>query len=606
MAYVKILDCRTHTHVHNLVDYIMQDQKTLNGLLVTCHGCNKDSIVKDFEIIRKQYHKNNGILAHQLIQSFKKDEVTPEQAHELAKELAERTLTGYQYVITTHVDAEDNINSHIEFNSVSYLTGKKFSNNLTALAIVRKASNDISLEHGLSIIADKPHLKGIDKKTYESAMRGRSWKVNLVNDLDILMKSCKSMNELVDLLKQQGYTVKITEKHITIFKQGYEKGIRLDTLAKQFGSQYTKENLERHFAGEEIDHTQALSFNVKYDENKSEWQKWEREYFKSKDDNIRKGVMRAEVKMMFKLKRSISSSKSLSSMAVRQMIFLFLYLNRRNRNDYKKAKEYIKKQKNKKYTIDNVKKPIDRIFGNVSYKTITTSFGETQTFKIPIEKIIEMESLNIFYSGVLKQNGNAYVTIKKIHADYVSEKLNIQVLRKPEELRQERMREKTRSNKSAPRKEELIFYNVTLAELQKLDELNLNFDYVSRGKDYKISFYESDYKSICEALGKDYNVEFKNFEKQRNSKAYAYLKNVVSYNSSEKIIYRVLDTEYFEKIKNKFTFTMAYFEKDNGKVNIAFLGSKEASYQKIIEEERNKQLQVQEEQGKKQNRLLSL
>ena len=34
-------------------------------------------------------------------------------------------------------------------------------------------------------------------------------------------------------------------RHITITKNGEKKGIRVDTLAKQFGQKFTKENLEK-------------------------------------------------------------------------------------------------------------------------------------------------------------------------------------------------------------------------------------------------------------------------------------------------------------------------------------------------------------------------
>ena len=44
-------------------------------------------------------------LARHLIQAFKPGETTPEQAHEIGKQLAEEVLGGkYEYVLTTHID----------------------------------------------------------------------------------------------------------------------------------------------------------------------------------------------------------------------------------------------------------------------------------------------------------------------------------------------------------------------------------------------------------------------------------------------------------------------------------------------------------------------
>ena len=42
---------------------------------------------------------------HHLIQSFAPGEATPEQAHEIGKQLADEVLQGkYSYVLTTHID----------------------------------------------------------------------------------------------------------------------------------------------------------------------------------------------------------------------------------------------------------------------------------------------------------------------------------------------------------------------------------------------------------------------------------------------------------------------------------------------------------------------
>lgn len=45
------------------------------------------------------------VLARHLIQSFDIGEVTPEEAHEVGKQLADEWLKGkYEYVIATHID----------------------------------------------------------------------------------------------------------------------------------------------------------------------------------------------------------------------------------------------------------------------------------------------------------------------------------------------------------------------------------------------------------------------------------------------------------------------------------------------------------------------
>ena len=67
-------------------------------------------------------------------------------------------------------------------------------------------------------------------------------KIQLLSDLDEAKESCKSKSEFISFLKNKNYEVRY-EKHITVHKIGEKKAIRVDTLAKQFGSQYTKAEL---------------------------------------------------------------------------------------------------------------------------------------------------------------------------------------------------------------------------------------------------------------------------------------------------------------------------------------------------------------------------
>ena len=61
----------------------------------------------------------DGVQGYHLVQSFVKGEVTPELAHQIGMEMAERLLQGkYEAVITTHLNTE-HYHNHIVFNSVS-------------------------------------------------------------------------------------------------------------------------------------------------------------------------------------------------------------------------------------------------------------------------------------------------------------------------------------------------------------------------------------------------------------------------------------------------------------------------------------------------------
>ena len=92
------------------------------------------------------------VLARHLIQSFDIGEVTPEEAHEVGKQLADEWLKGkYEYVIATHID-KGHCHNHIIFNAVNYVDFHAYRSNKRTYRELRQLSDDICKEHGLSVI----------------------------------------------------------------------------------------------------------------------------------------------------------------------------------------------------------------------------------------------------------------------------------------------------------------------------------------------------------------------------------------------------------------------------------------------------------------------
>ena len=115
------------TNIHPIVstlikaiDYILDDSKTNNGLLVSAYGCPADAhgAAESFELVRSLGTGRTKTLAQHLIQSFLPSEVTPEQAHQIAQEMCEKLLgTSFQYIIATHTD-KAHIHNHIIINNI--------------------------------------------------------------------------------------------------------------------------------------------------------------------------------------------------------------------------------------------------------------------------------------------------------------------------------------------------------------------------------------------------------------------------------------------------------------------------------------------------------
>ena len=78
--------------------------------------------------------------------------MTPEEAHEIGMQLAKEILGGkYEFVLTTHID-KNHIHNHLIFNAVSFTDYKHYHSNKRSYHYIRRTSDRICREHGLSVI----------------------------------------------------------------------------------------------------------------------------------------------------------------------------------------------------------------------------------------------------------------------------------------------------------------------------------------------------------------------------------------------------------------------------------------------------------------------
>ena len=149
------------------IDYSKNPDKTNNGQFVTSYGCNASIADGEFLYSKRQYEtitgrrQKNDVIAYQIRQSFKPGEISPEEANQMAYELAMKFTHGnHAFIVCTHTDKK-HIHSHIIFNSTSLDSTHKFRDFLGSAKAVRRISNRICLEHGKSIVEHpKLHSKG--------------------------------------------------------------------------------------------------------------------------------------------------------------------------------------------------------------------------------------------------------------------------------------------------------------------------------------------------------------------------------------------------------------------------------------------------------------
>ncbi|MBQ9719989.1 MAG: relaxase/mobilization nuclease domain-containing protein, partial [Oscillospiraceae bacterium] len=138
--------------LRDVMNYATQDYKTEEQRYVSGVNCAPEIAREQMLLVKRQFGKEGGVIAFHGYQSFAPGEVTPEQAHEIGVELAKR-LWGdrFQVIVATHLDRA-HLHNHFVLNSVSFVDGKKYNYCKASYALMRRTSDELCREHGLSVI----------------------------------------------------------------------------------------------------------------------------------------------------------------------------------------------------------------------------------------------------------------------------------------------------------------------------------------------------------------------------------------------------------------------------------------------------------------------
>lgn len=225
------------------IDYICNLAKTDGKLLVSSYGCTAETADIEFEWTRRHAIDKGNNLGRHLIQAFQPGEVTPEEAHEIGMQLAKEILGGkYEFVLTTHID-KDHVHNHLIFNAVSFTDHKHYHSNKRSYHFIRRTSDRICKEHGLSVITPGQD-KGKSYIEHQTAQNGTSYKAKLKTAIDRLIPASADFEDLLLCLQREGYEVK-RGKYVSCRASGQERFTRMKTL----GMDYTEEAIAARIAG---------------------------------------------------------------------------------------------------------------------------------------------------------------------------------------------------------------------------------------------------------------------------------------------------------------------------------------------------------------------
>ena len=230
--------------------YTQQDEKTLweGQRLVSGWNCIVQSVLSEMQLTKEQYRKIDGRQYYHFVQSFAEtDDLTPQEAHTIALELAQREFPNFEVLVATHIDT-DHLHSHLIVNSVSFLDGKELHQSAAGLQAHRTVNDEICAAHGLAILPPperQVERKRMSSREYRSAAKGESRKFRLMNTIDQCMRYASTKEEFLSLMESEGSRVHWTDgrKNITYTTPTGMK-CRDDRLHEL---KYTKEVMEHEF-----------------------------------------------------------------------------------------------------------------------------------------------------------------------------------------------------------------------------------------------------------------------------------------------------------------------------------------------------------------------
>ena len=237
VKYVMNKEKTTAVSLQDALDYAANRDKTEQSCFESSYACTLETAFADMRQTKEQWNKPGGVQGYHLVQSFAADEVTPELAHRIAKELADRVLGGrYEYVIGTHLNT-GHIHSHIVWNSVSCVDGKKYRSNYKSYVTeIRAVSDELCRKYKLSVIdtenskhVAKPYVEWLAEKNGQP-----TWRTAIRQDVDEAIQQSLTWRQFLNALERNGYEVRMGRKYPVLRPSGKERFVRFKTLGKRY------------------------------------------------------------------------------------------------------------------------------------------------------------------------------------------------------------------------------------------------------------------------------------------------------------------------------------------------------------------------------------
>ena len=226
-------------HLQNALEYIQNPDKTEKLFLVGSVNCLPETAFDQMMDTKKLFQKTNKRQGYHIVLSLKPGEGTPEIAFDMARRFTEEFLGDrYEAVYAVHID-KDHIHSHIVWNSVSLLDGRKYDYKKGDWKhIIQPITNKLCKEYGLSII-EAEYVKNSQNLSRKEWQYEQTFKEMIHRDAMFCASYAGSMEHFLFLMQRLGYEFKPKE-YLTVKMPGHKLYHRLDKMDEYFAEERFK------------------------------------------------------------------------------------------------------------------------------------------------------------------------------------------------------------------------------------------------------------------------------------------------------------------------------------------------------------------------------
>ena len=224
------------------LSYAENDNKTDRKMYVGGINCSKQSAYSEMIAVQRRFGLRGKVVGYHGIQSFREGEVTPEQAFEIGKATARRMWGDkYQVLVTVHLNT-NNVHCHFVVNPVSFKDGTKFQNKIGDHKELRKVSDEICREHGLSVLENSNFYGGNKKEYWRHKVGKKTHRDYLREDVEYCLTFATSPREFESQLYALGYT--FDPVRFSVKAKHWERSVRLDKIG--FSKEVIQEQLDEN------------------------------------------------------------------------------------------------------------------------------------------------------------------------------------------------------------------------------------------------------------------------------------------------------------------------------------------------------------------------